>query len=53
MKKKILNLVIILAMLVCVMVVITGCGKKTENVTVYINDGLSNSKITEIERKLN
>lgn len=52
MKKRILNSVIIFTMLICTLFVITGCANKTENVTVYINDGLSDSKITEIEKTL-
>lgn len=41
----------ILIMMVSTICMLTGCGK-TENIIVYINDGLSDSEITTIEDKL-
>ncbi len=53
MKKKILGLMLIIAMLIVIMGILTGCGKnKYENIIVYINDGLSESQITELEESL-
>lgn len=52
MKKKILGLALVLAMLMSVIVLFTGCSEKYQNIVVYINDGLSDSKITTIEDKL-
>lgn len=52
MKKKIFNLAIIFGVLIIVMFIITGCETKTENVIVYINDGLNESQIKNIEENL-
>lgn len=53
MKKKILGLMLIIAMLIVIMGILTGCGKnKYENIIVYINDGLSENQITELEESL-
>lgn len=52
MKKKVFDLVLVLAMLMSVMILFTGCGEKYENIVVYINDGLSDSKINSIEEEL-
>lgn len=53
MKKKILGLMLIIAMLIVIMGILTGCGKnKYENIIVYINNGLSENQITELEESL-
>ena len=52
MKNRILNLTLVLVIMVSTIFMLTGCGNKTENIIVYINDGLSDSKITEIEKEL-
>lgn len=52
MKKKVWGLALVLAILMSVIVLFTGCSEKYQNIVVYINDGLSDSKITMIEDKL-
>ena len=52
MKKRFLNITIVIVMMISTICILTGCGTKTENIRVYINDGLSESKITSIENKL-
>lgn len=50
--KKFIDIAWIFVILIGIMLLITGCTEKYENITVYINDGLSESKIKEIEEKL-
>lgn len=50
--KKILYVTLIFVILIGMVLLITGCTEKNENIAVYINDGLSESKIKEIEEKL-
>lgn len=52
MKRKILNTILVFVMMISTICILTGCGKKTENIIVYVNDGLNDSKITAIEKKL-
>lgn len=51
MRRKIINVVFIMVMLLGLLL-LSGCGKKYENIIVYINDGLDESKITSIGNKL-
>ena len=52
MKKRFFNITIVFVMMISTICILTGCGTKTENIRVYINDGLNESKITSIENKL-
>ena len=52
MKKRVLNITLVFVMMISTICILTGCGKKTENIIVYINDGLGESKTTSIENKL-
>lgn len=53
MKKKIFNLTLALIIMISAVCMLTGCGKKTENIIVYVNEGLSESQIKNIEEKIN
>lgn len=50
--KKFLDITLIFVILIGMVLLITGCTEKSENIAVYINDGLSESQIKEIEEKL-
>ena len=53
MKKNVLNVIIVALVLTGILSILTGCGKdRYENITVYINDGMSENKISDLEDKL-
>ena len=53
MKNKIISVVLLVSTLLSVLLILTGCGKsKYENIIVYIQDGMSENQIEELEKKI-